>query len=150
MQQCYNSLVRRKEMYDVLTPSYRQIMAIKECYRLINGNYEDALKRLGSDKQIRKYLKKFAQDESFRQLAEAMEKRDYSKAFIGVHTLKGLSLNLALSNLAASAGALCEKLRKNKPAENKPGENESGESVQELMMAVTRDYHQVMDAVSLL
>ena len=86
-------------------------MDVKGCYREFEGNYEDALNRLMNDALIEKFLKKFLNDDSFNSLSVSIENRDYHEAFKAAHTLKGVSLNLSLSRLAASASEITEYLR---------------------------------------
>ena len=86
-------------------------MDVKDCYREFEGNYEDALSRLMNDTLIEKFLKKFLNDDSYNSLSVSIENRDYHEAFKAVHTLKGVSLNLSLSRLSASAGEITEYLR---------------------------------------
>ena len=86
-------------------------MDVKDCYREFEGNYEDALNRLMNDALIEKFLKKFLNDDSFNSLSVSIENRDYHEAFKAAHTLKGVSLNLSLSRLSASASEITEYLR---------------------------------------
>ena len=86
-------------------------MDVKDCYREFEGNYEDALSRLMNDTLIEKFLKKFLNDDSYNSLSVSIENRDYHEAFKAAHTLKGVSLNLSLSRLSASASEITEYLR---------------------------------------
>ncbi|MDO5136093.1 MAG: Hpt domain-containing protein [Eubacteriales bacterium] len=89
-------------------------MTVKECYQVI-GNYEEASARLGNDARIQKYLDKFRKDQSLDQMCQALEQQDYHQAFVCIHNLKGLYLNLALSRVGSSASELCDLLRNGKP-----------------------------------
>ena len=86
-------------------------MDVKDCYREFEGNYEDALSRLMNDTLIEKFLKKFLNDDSYNSLSVYIKNRDYHEAFKAAHTLKGVSLNLSLSRLSASASEITEYLR---------------------------------------
>ena len=86
-------------------------MGVNDCYRVFDGNYEDALSRLMNDTLIEKFLKKFLNDDSYNSLSVSIENRDYHEAFKAAHTLKGVSLNLSLSRLSASASEITEYLR---------------------------------------
>ena len=86
-------------------------MDVKDCYTEFEGNYEDALNRLMNDALIEKFLKKFLNDDSYNSLSVSIENRDYHEAFKAAHTLKGVSLNLSLSRLVASASETTEYLR---------------------------------------
>ena len=50
-------------------------------------------------------------DDSYNSLSVSIENRDYHEAFKAAHTLKGVSLNLSLSRLSASASEITEYLR---------------------------------------
>ena len=65
-------------------------MTIQECYEAIGGNYEDVLGRLQNDALIRKFTLKFLEDQSYLQLKQALENKNYEDAFRGAHTLKGV------------------------------------------------------------
>lgn len=97
---CYHYKVTQGEYY-----------GCNDCYREFEGNYEDALSRLMNDTLIEKFLKKFLNDDSFNSLSVSIENRNYHEAFKAAHTLKGVSLNLSLSRLSASASEITEYLR---------------------------------------
>lgn len=86
-------------------------MTLKECYDAFGGNYDDAVERLMSEDLIRKYLGLFLEDDSFDLLTKGLDEGDDQKAFMAVHTLKGLALNLGMTTLARSASDLTEALR---------------------------------------
>jgi len=88
-------------------------MTLKECYQAMSGNYEDTLSRLGSDAFIQKLMVKFLSDTNMDKLKEAYAKGDGEAAFMAVHTLKGVALNMGFTPLAESCSALTEKLRGN-------------------------------------
>lgn len=112
-------------------------MTIKECYNII-GNYNDAIGRLGSDKLIEKYLNKFLKDESFSSFLTSYEQKDYKQAFIHIHNLKGLFLNLSISHAGQSASAVCEALRQGPPTED----------ITPLVAKAKEDYEKVVATVS--
>lgn len=74
-------------------------MTLEECYRALGGSYSEVLARLIDDKMITKYLNKFTEDTSYRDIFTALENNDYETAFRAAHTLKGICLNLGLENL---------------------------------------------------
>lgn len=84
---------------------------LKRFYEAVGGNYTEVASRLISDRLIRKFLLKFPDDSSYAVLCVSIEHEDYEEAFRAAHTLKGVCLNLGLSNLARSAIALTEQLR---------------------------------------
>ncbi len=72
---------------------------------------EIVLRRLASETLIKKYLKKLAEDATFSQLVQAMERGEYDVAFRAAHTLKGLCLNLGLEPLGKICSQMTELLR---------------------------------------
>lgn len=85
-------------------------MTVEECYAHI-GNYDEAVLRLGNTSYILKYLKKFRQDTTFSSLCDAVKGKDTARAFLHAHNLKGMYLNLAITEGARHASLLCEALR---------------------------------------
>lgn len=63
-------------------------MTAKECYELMDGNYENVLERLNSEKLIKKFLKKFVDDKSFSDITRYIEAGEQENAFRAAHTLK--------------------------------------------------------------
>lgn len=70
-------------------------MTMQECYEAIGGNYEAVLGRLHSEALIRRFALKFLEDQSYIQLKQALENKNYEDAFRGAHTLKGVCQNLS-------------------------------------------------------
>lgn len=93
-------------------------MGVKECYKKMAGDYDEAVRRMGSDERIIKYLKILQRDTNFKSLCEAVEKNDLKTAFCAAHTLKGIALNLSLTSLADGIIELTEMLRSGMPNEN--------------------------------
>lgn len=86
-------------------------MTLSECYRRVGGNYQEVTDRLGNEILVERFLMKFLQDPSYVQLSAALEEKDVQNAFRAVHTLKGVCLNLGLTDLFEVSSALTEKLR---------------------------------------
>ena len=86
-------------------------MTVNEFYRAVDGDYTDAVNRLQSDALLAKFLKMLFRDNSMEMLTEAMQATDAKKAFLAVHTLKGIALNLSLTALAEACSAMTELLR---------------------------------------
>ena len=86
-------------------------MDIKQFYEEIGGNYQEALSRLMNDALIEKFVLKFKESQKLDALESAIKAHDYEKAFFEVHTLKGVSLNLAFKELGAAAVILTELIR---------------------------------------
>lgn len=91
-------------------------MTLQECYVLMGADYREVSERLGKEPRILKYLGKFRQDSSYSSLCKALEEKNWKEAFACAHNLKGMCLNLGLTRLGSSAGALCEALRGGAPA----------------------------------
>lgn len=88
-------------------------MHLKECYNELGGDYDDVLKRFGSEKLIEKFMLKFPEDKSFSILSAALKEKNLSDAFRAAHTLKGISQNLSFTSLFESVNGVTEALRGN-------------------------------------
>lgn len=86
-------------------------MTVEECYEVIKGDYADVVSRLRTDERIKKFLRKAMNDTSFVALCNAVDAKNAEDAFRAAHTLKGICLNLSLTNLGYSATVLTEALR---------------------------------------
>lgn len=86
-------------------------MTLSEFYSCVGGDYKEVTGRIGNEILVERFLIKFLQDPSFVQLATALEEKDVQSAFRAVHTLKGICLNLGLTDLFEVSSALTEKLR---------------------------------------
>lgn len=115
-------------------------MNVQECYQKMDGNYDEAVYRMGSDERIIKYLKIFQKDTNFASLCEAVKNNDYKTAFIAAHTLKGVALNLSLTSLADSTIELTEMFRGGMP----------GENVGSLLQNTKRAYALVLECINTL
>ena len=65
-------------------------MNLEECYEAIDSDYDDVMRRLGSETLVRKFVLKFLDDTSFQGLKEGLENQDAELAFRSAHTLKGV------------------------------------------------------------
>lgn len=92
-------------------------MTVKEMYGEIGGDYEDVLIRLKNDERIIKYLGFFLRDGSFEKLGRHLAQKNVEAAFREAHNLKGVSANLAFSNLTKVSSAITEMLRDGKDFE---------------------------------
>ena len=116
-------------------------MTVKECYEIMKGDYDDVLSRLRTDERIKKFLMRVPDDTSFVELCNALEKKDLESAFRAAHTLKGVSKNLSLSNLAYSSSNLTEALR---------GRTENGDDIEPLFKKVKKDYALTIACIQML
>jgi HPt (histidine-containing phosphotransfer) domain-containing protein len=103
----------------------------------MNGDYEGVKGRLLTDERIKKYLIKFSNATDYQQMVDAIEKDDYDLAFRMSHNLKGVSLNLGITQLQKTSEVLCEEYRNGKPQNDVTG----------LLQAVTDAYHATLDAI---
>lgn len=113
-------------------------MTVKECYELMEGDYNDVINRLSKDERVEKYLKKFVASEDFGCLVAAIEAKDYELVFRYSHNMKGMAANLSFTKLAVSSSNLCENVRPGQPKED----------CGPLMEKVIEDYNQVVDAIN--
>ena len=74
-------------------------MTLKECYTAIEGDYNDVMSRLMTEKLVSKFVVKFLNDESYNQLVDFMKSENIEEAFRAAHTLKGVSQNLSFTKL---------------------------------------------------
>ena len=74
-------------------------MTMQECYKAIGGKYEAVLGRLHSEALIQRFTLKFLEDQSYLQLKQALENKNYEDAFRSAHTLKGVCQNLSFDRL---------------------------------------------------
>jgi HPt (histidine-containing phosphotransfer) domain-containing protein len=63
-------------------------------------DYDDGVERLmGNAEMYESFLQMFLKDDSFAALEKAMAEKDYQKAFVEAHTLKGVVGNLSMKKL---------------------------------------------------
>ena len=113
-------------------------MNIREFYDTTSGNYEEAIGRLGNEKALLRFVKKFAGDPSFEELTEALMEEDPEEAFRAAHNLKGVCKNLAFASLAESASEITELLR---------GQDNCREEAKLCYEKVKTTYENVIDAI---
>lgn len=109
---------------------------LEQAYQEIGADYEGVVKRLMGDKLLGRFLLKFFEDTSFRDLKTALAESDVKAAFIASHTLKGVCQNLGLSNIFEPADELTEVLRA-----------ESLEGAQGLFAKVETEYNNTIEAL---
>ena len=113
-------------------------MTMRECYEAIGGNYEAVLERLHSEALIRRFTLKFLEDQSYIQLKQALENKNFEDAFRSAHTLKGVCQNLSFDRLYEVSNDLTELLR------DRTGE-QSG--IPEAMKKVTEVYEMTIEEI---
>lgn len=90
-------------------------MNLKECYIAAGGDYDDVMRRFMTEERVDRFLVMFLKDQSFVTLCEAMAAKQYEEAFHAVHTMKGICMNMSLTDLAGACIALTENLRSGQP-----------------------------------
>lgn len=93
-------------------------MTVKELYDAVGADYNDASNRLLDDARIKKYVLKYVEQTELADLEKALKEERWEDAFRNAHNIKGISLNLSLTNLHDPSSELCEMLRNGKPAED--------------------------------
>ena len=86
-------------------------MTLKECYTVMDGDYEDVLGRLCSERLIQKFVLKFLDDKNFDVLCRSLEEGAQEEAFRAAHTMKGMCQNLSFTKLGNSSSQMAEILR---------------------------------------
>ena len=113
-------------------------MTMRECYEAIGGNYENVLGRLHSEALIRKFTFMFLEDQSYLQLKQALNDKNYEDAFRSAHTLKGVCQNLSFDRLYEVSHELTELLR------DRTGEQLG---IPEAMEKVTKEYEATIEEI---
>lgn len=86
-------------------------MTVQEVYGRLGADYSEIVCRMGNEERVKRFVLKLPQDDSFLRLCGAMTQGDAREAFREAHTLKGIGLNLGLTNIADKAMLLTEELR---------------------------------------
>lgn len=86
-------------------------MTIRECYKLMDSDFDSVLSRLGSEAIITRVAVKFLNDTSFQTLKEALPEGNKEEAFRAAHTLKGVAVNLGFDALYKHSSEITELLR---------------------------------------
>ncbi len=93
---------------------------LEQFYACVGGDFGEVMDRFsGNEDMIKRFLKKFLEDESFSLLEKSMETGDVKSAFRGAHSLKGVASNLDLKNLYSVSFDITEILRAEKLEEAK-------------------------------
>ena len=114
-------------------------MTPEEAYAAIGGNYQNIVKRLGSEASVQRFCKMFLADESYKNIRIYLEQGNIDDAFRMAHTLKGSSQMLELTDLYHSSFDVTEALR-----------NKEFDNLEALLTKLDQDYAVVFDAFSLL
>lgn len=111
-------------------------MTLSECYAALGGDYNEVLGRLRSESLVQKFVLKFPADPSFQLLEDSLAAENWSEAFRGAHTIKGVCQNLSFTALYRSSALLCDALRGGAPLADPA-----------LVQQVREDYRKTIDAI---
>ena len=115
-------------------------MTIEECYSIMGGDWDGIKRRLGNDALIAKLSLKFLSAKENSEIGDAINNRDWEKAFLNAHTLKGVALNLGYNELAKAASALTELLR--------PRKLDNPREAERLYLSITSEHNKVINAIN--
>ena len=115
-------------------------MTIEECYSIMGGDWDGIKRRLGNDALIAKLSLKFLSAKEYSEIGDAINNRDWEKAFLNSHTLKGVALNLGYNELAKAASALTELLR--------PRKLDNPREAERLYLSITSEHNKVINAIN--
>ncbi|MGN1188948.1 MAG: Hpt domain-containing protein [Candidatus Ornithospirochaeta sp.] len=115
-------------------------MTIEECYSIMGGDWDGIKRRLGNENLIARLSLKFLSAKEYLEIGKAISERDWDKAFLNAHTLKGVALNLGYNDLAKATSALTELLR--------PRKLENPREADRLYLSVTSEYNKVVNAIN--
>ena len=85
---------------------------LERFYSAIGSNANPVIERFGGNAEITKrFIKKFAAEESYENLKKALASNEAEEAFRAAHTLKGICLNLDFDCLFEKSSIITEYLR---------------------------------------
>lgn len=112
-------------------------MTLEECYKMINGDYNDVLSRFQKESLVERFLLKFPNDKTMELLKNAVAEKNIEESFRAAHTLKGITINLSLGDLTVASTRLTDQL---KPCVS--------EADPELLADVEREYAKVIETIN--
>ena len=86
-------------------------MTAKECYDKRGGNDNGISWGLRIEYVMPKFCDIFFENDCYQQLLDGMNEKNVDKAFRAAHTLKGISANMAFTQLTLISSAITECLR---------------------------------------
>lgn len=125
---CTDTAIKRRRM--------EKAMTVRECYTIIGGDYEMIISRLKNDNQIARIAVMFLDEDCYGQLVKSMADKDYDRAFMAAHTLKGVCQNMAFIRLYESSSMITEALR----------EKDFG-FAERILLKVREDYQHTIDGI---
>lgn len=113
-------------------------MDIQEFYDSIDENYENVSSRMmGNQKLVEKFVRKFLEDPTYKQIKESVEKMDYDEILRATHTMKGIASNLEFTQLQQKKSAKAVDMIR-------AGEKET---VLPVIDEIEKEYQKVVDAI---
>ena len=91
---------------------------------------------MNNEALLERFMRKFKDDPNYKELLDAVEKKDTERAFTASHTLKGVSGNLSLTSLQKQVSEQCEFFR--------AGNFDAGAA---MMDDVTKEYQRVVSGL---
>ena len=92
-------------------------MDIKKFYEETGSNYNSALSIMMNDMLIERMIRKFMEQNSYNAIIEAYQNNNIKDVFALSHSFKGVTGNLALTNLFNIASELTEATRNKEEAD---------------------------------
>ena len=86
-------------------------MTLRQCYALLDGDYEGVLGRMRKESLVEKFVLKFLNDPSMDALRQGIAAQDRETAFRAAHTIKGVAQNLGFTELYGAGSRLADELR---------------------------------------
>lgn len=118
-------------------------MTLQEFYQQVGGDYPLMVKRMINDKFATKCIKKLLADTSFQDFVDNYQQRDYEKAFLGAHSLKGVCANLGIQSLLVHISELSNYLKYHQDMVD-------DEYISNLITNVKSEYTNVIECVKML
>ena len=118
-------------------------MTLQEFYQQVGGDYSLMVKRMMNDKFATKCIKKLITDTSFKDCVDNYQQKDYEKAFLGAHALKGVCANLGIQSLLTHVSELSNYLKNHQVSVDE-------KHVSKLITNVELEYTIVIEYVKLL
>lgn len=85
---------------------------LERFYATIDSPAKPVIERFGGDQKMAgRFIMKFTEDASFRNLADALAGNQQEEAFRAAHTLKGISVSLGFEKLFEKSSHITELLR---------------------------------------
>lgn len=112
-------------------------MNIQEFYNSIQVDPKEVLHRFGNNEMmLTKFLKKFLEDNTFLELTQAVEDKNWEGVFRAAHTLKGLCGNFDFKELYSLSSKIVEKYREH-----------DYNPIPELFEELTISYQKIIDSL---